>query len=193
MIPKIIHLLWMQGINTMPTHYLGYCQSWERKHPKWEVRSWTFDDLPTLQNEWVLDIDDPTLQSDVARFELVLQYGGVYVDCDMECLQALDPLIKDCDAFISKRTRDMLASSSFGAVKGSQWLDEIVQEILWRKDDIMAPGTIRGPIERVTRKHPEVRRLHRGLLEAGTPQPGAYAVHHRQCLWNKPVQREQAE
>ena len=129
MIPKLIHIIWMQGVATMPTHYLNCCQSWEKHHKGWDVKVWAKETLLTLQNAWVLDIDDPTLQSDVARFEIVKKFGGVYVDCDMLCLKPIDPLIASCDAFISKRSRDMLASSSFGATKEHPWLVDVVDGI----------------------------------------------------------------
>jgi len=189
MIPKIIHLIWMQGVSGLPTQYLGYCQSWERKHLKWDVKMWSKETLPTLQNAWVLDIDNPVIQADVARFELVKQFGGVYVDCDMFCLQSLDSLIAKYDAFISKRSRDMLASSSFGATPEHPWLVDLVNEIEASKDKLITPGEIRGPIERATRRHPNVTRLPYTVLEAGQAQPGAYATHHKSGAWRNDFQK----
>jgi mannosyltransferase OCH1-like enzyme len=183
MIPKTIHIIWMQGVSGMPTQYLNNCQSWEKKHRSWIVQVWSEKTLPKLQNSWALDIKDPVIQSDVIRFELVRQFGGVYVDCDMFCLQPIDALVTKLDAFISKRSRDVLASSSFGAAKEHPWLVDLINEIGKRKDTLTHPGEIRGPLERATRRHPEVVRLENTLFELAEAKPQSYATHNKSGAW----------
>jgi len=189
MIPKTIHIIWMQGVHGMPTHYLNCCQSWEKHNHGWEVKIWSAKTLPQLQNSWVLDTDDPIIQSDVARFEIVRQFGGVYVDCDMLCLQSIEPLIEKLNAFISKRSRDVLASSSFGATKDHPWIVDVVNEIGKQQAKLVHPGEIRGPIERATRRHPKVTRLENSFLELSHAQPESYAIHPRSGAWHEGFQQ----
>jgi mannosyltransferase OCH1-like enzyme len=69
-------------------------------HPDWEYRLWTDDNLPPLRNREAFD-RSPTWnqKSNVLRYELLWQYGGVYVDADCEALRPLDPLLEGTDLF----------------------------------------------------------------------------------------------
>jgi mannosyltransferase OCH1-like enzyme len=183
MIPKRIHLIWMQGHNSLPNKYASGCLSWADKNPSWKVTIWSRDTLPKLQNSWVLDIDDPTLQSDIARFEIVRLHGGIYVDCDTVCLKAIDPLVEKYDAFVSKRTPERLASSSFGATAEHPWLVDMVNEITNRRALLTHPGNIRGALERATRRHPEVERLPYSCLELSKATTESYALHYTDGEW----------
>jgi hypothetical protein len=107
----------------------------------------------------------------------------------MECLQPLDNLtmfVGDYDAFISKRSRDMMASSSFGASVGHPWLADLIDEIGKMKETLLAgPSQIRGPIERATRRHPDVTRFHYSFLESRCCEPNAIATHYKQGVWRE--------
>ena len=73
MIPKILHFIWMQGLGAMPRDYRRCYDSWAPKHPKWEIRLWSRESIPPLKNSLVCEIDNPTVQCEIARFELVLR------------------------------------------------------------------------------------------------------------------------
>jgi len=189
MIPKIVHFIWMQGYNELPAIQHRCVQSWVTKNPEWRVKLWSAEDLPNLLNSWVMDTNDPVLISDVARFEIIYQLGGIYLDCDIECLQPIDNLLMfmgEDDAFISKRTRDMLASSSFGAPPGHPWLAEMVHEISRSKELLLSrPASIRCALERVTRKFPNVCRFHYAFLESAKRESGAIATHYHSGDWRE--------
>lgn len=100
MIPKLIHRIWL-GPASMPAEYEGYGRAWEELHPGWQVRTWTEDDLPPLVNADAYDaVPSWSSKSDVVRFELMTQIGGVYADCDVEPLKPLDPIVESFDAFV---------------------------------------------------------------------------------------------
>jgi mannosyltransferase OCH1-like enzyme len=186
MIPKVIHFIWMQGLAAMPDEQRSAFATWAPKHPQWEIKLWDLKSLPALQNAWVLKSTDATVQSDVARFEIVYQFGGVYLDCDMVCQKPIDSLVAGRDAFVSMRTRDCLASSSFGASKGHPWLAELLKEIGASRAKLGDPGSIRGPLERVTRRFPDIARVDRAVLEMSSATKCSVAVHPRLGVWKKP-------
>jgi mannosyltransferase OCH1-like enzyme len=86
-IPRIIHQIWL-GPLTPPSKALD---SWKKKHPNWEYRLWTEDNLPNLKNQHAFDVSDNYPQkADILRYELLEQFGGVYVDADVHCIKPVD-------------------------------------------------------------------------------------------------------
>ncbi|KYC46682.1 MAG: Capsular polysaccharide synthesis protein [Candidatus Methanofastidiosum methylothiophilum] len=39
-------------------------------------------------------------QSDIVRIEKLREFGGVYVDCDVECYRNIEPVIGNCSMFV---------------------------------------------------------------------------------------------
>lgn len=104
-----VHRIWL-GPRPMPDRYRAYGQRWEQLHPDWEVHDWTQDELEQLpmvnRAVWEALADGansgvpmPAEQAiavqraDVAAYELMRLFGGVYVNCDIEPLRPLGPLL----------------------------------------------------------------------------------------------------
>lgn len=100
-IPKIIHQIWIGG--KLPEKYLPLQKSWREKHPDWEYRLWTDADLPSFpfvnreRFERAVNIGE---KADIFRYEILNQFGGLYVDTDFECIRPLDPLHYLCDLYV---------------------------------------------------------------------------------------------
>ena len=92
-IPKIIHQIWLGS--EFPEKYKAFQQSWVKHHPDWEYKLWQEADIANLvmQNRDLYQAArNYGEMSDIARYEILYQYGGLYVDTDYECL-------KPCDMF----------------------------------------------------------------------------------------------
>ena len=75
-------------------------EKWRHYHPEWEMRLWTRDNLPPMQNRALYDSRKNTgHRADILRYELMHQFGGVYADMDMECQKPIDDLIAGCEGF----------------------------------------------------------------------------------------------
>lgn len=100
---RIIHRLWLGS--PMPDRYAAYGRAWAELNPGWEVHDWGAHDLPTLANQQIWDeleagavapvplpphVAIATQRADIAGYELVHMFGGVYVNCDIEPLRPLD-------------------------------------------------------------------------------------------------------
>lgn len=83
----------------MPDELAAYRDTWAELHPDWELRLWGEADLGWLRNiDLFRDAEAVTphvgqFRADVARYEILHRFGGVYVDCDMECRRPIDPLM----------------------------------------------------------------------------------------------------
>jgi mannosyltransferase OCH1-like enzyme len=99
MINKIIHQIWLG--NPMPNRLKKYCQSWKEHHPDWEYKLWTEENLPELQNQELYDNAKTYAErSDIIRLEILKKYGGIYVDCDIECKHNIEYLIGDSEFIV---------------------------------------------------------------------------------------------
>jgi mannosyltransferase OCH1-like enzyme len=126
LIPKIIHQIWLGG--PAPVEIADMMRSVRDHHPDWEYRLWTGENRPALINEReFLQAPSLAMKADFLRYELLHEYGGVYVDADFDCHRSLNPLMEG---------RRRLFVSEFGVVcnglMGTQPQDEFM-EILIRR------------------------------------------------------------
>lgn len=99
-IPKIIHQIWLGG--KLPDAYLGWQKSWKRFHPEWKYVLWTDSAVRkmSLVNEAAfIETRNLGAKSDILRYEILLKYGGLYVDTDFECLRSFDQLHGICNFY----------------------------------------------------------------------------------------------
>jgi len=90
-IPKIIHQVWLGS--PFPERYKAWRQTWKDKHPDWEYKLWTDDDVTSfkLTNQALFDVaKNYGEKSDIFLYEILYRYGGLYVDIDFACLKPLD-------------------------------------------------------------------------------------------------------
>ena len=113
-IPKVIHFIWL-GPNPFPPESVENVRSWLAHHPDWKVKFWTDRErLPPCHDMEVCDANAfPFLflrycyeesknmgeKSDILRFEILYQEGGIYVDHDANCLQKFDGLNRGYDFY----------------------------------------------------------------------------------------------
>jgi len=93
-IPKKLHQIWFGG--ELPDKFKKYTETWQRLHPLWEYRLWTDKDIDsiTIEKRDIFNAAQNLGQkSDIFRYEILRQQGGVYVDTDFECLKPLDDLL----------------------------------------------------------------------------------------------------
>ena len=104
MIPKIIHQIWFQGKRHIPQHLQYFHQSWIDMNPEYEVIVW---DRPKIErivrkvaketnSKWLYDLyhSYPKMiqKIDLAKYVILYQHGGIYMDMDVQCLQPLSNL-----------------------------------------------------------------------------------------------------
>lgn len=91
LIPKIIHQAWLGS--PFPEKYKKWQESWQKHHPDWEYILWTDEKVKELklQNQEAFEkAKSFGTKTDILRYELLYQFGGLYIDTDFECFKPMD-------------------------------------------------------------------------------------------------------
>lgn len=181
-IPRVIHRIWLGG--DMPPEFAQFGETWAEHHPGWEMRLWTEANLPRLRNQVLFDrapdlfdsAQVPRFRSDVARLEILHQYGGLYVDTDFVACRSIEPLIAGLDLFAAEEKPGLIANGLMGSVPGHPFLDAMIAGLPTsvRQRPSALPWRVSGP-EYLT--HTSRRR--QGEL-ALLPRHLIYPYHHTQ-------------
>lgn len=151
-IPKIIHQIWLGS--PVPESFKVLQQSWIAHHigRDWLYKLWTDEDVKHmhLYNQEFYDAtDNYGIKSDILRLEIIYHYGGVYIDMDYECLQALDDLHYTYDFYTALQPLDtsfiQLGSALFGACPKHPIIKHCIETV---KDDWHLKGAPKktGPV-----------------------------------------------
>jgi hypothetical protein len=120
-IPKIIWMVWFQGLETAPPVVKACYASWQHINPTWEVRLLDADTLRTMLPDAVQYIESKHIPaqalSDIIRILLLEKYGGVWADASVFCAKPLNEWISTVTPHgffaFSKPRKDKLISSWF--------------------------------------------------------------------------------
>lgn len=123
-IPKLIHRVWLGG-RPLPAAYAAYGATWAERHPGWELRLWTDADVPEIPGmERARNLAE---RSDLARYEILRQHGGIYIDTDVECLRPIDDLVNGLSAFSAYEVPGRLCNAVMGCVPGHPAFERLAE------------------------------------------------------------------
>ncbi len=149
-IPPIIHQIWL-GPNPRPYFFNRFANSWKKNNPKFEYHLWTDENIDklTLRNQELFDsLENFGAKSDVLRYELLQQYGGVYVDVDVECFAAIpEALLRE--SFVGGlqfNGSPEIGNAFLMAAPDSIIIDQIISQCVYpKKDDAFEIFKATGP------------------------------------------------
>lgn len=90
-IPKIIHQIWI-GPKKLPNKYKKWMRSWKLLNPDWQYIFWDnkkIKELEIIYSKAYNEISNYGYKSDLLRYAILKEYGGLYVDTDFECIKKL--------------------------------------------------------------------------------------------------------
>lgn len=96
MIPKVIHYCWF-GDKPLPRKYKKYIESWKNFLPEYEIIEWNENNFDINSCQYVMEAYQAkkwAFVSDYARFKILYENGGVYLDTDVELIKDMSTLIK---------------------------------------------------------------------------------------------------
>ncbi|EOS43386.1 hypothetical protein C810_03874 [Lachnospiraceae bacterium A2] len=128
MIPKVIHYCWFG--NGEYSEKMEKCiSSWKKYCPDYEIICWNEENYDIHKNKYVEQAYEKKMWafvSDYFRFDVIYNYGGIYLDTDVELLKPLDKLL-DCEMYAGMESKDYVALGlGFGAVKGHPYVKELM-------------------------------------------------------------------
>lgn len=92
MIPKIIHYCWF-GKGLMPKSQKDCIKGWKKLMPDYQIMRWdetSFDYTKYEASKYAYEVKKFALVSDVCRYNVLAEYGGIYLDTDVEVFQRFD-------------------------------------------------------------------------------------------------------
>lgn len=106
MIKKIIHQIWLQGLNNIPDELLERRQTILNIHDSsWTYILWDEIDIINLMRQDVnylqvyYKLEYMHQKIDFAKYIILYKFGGVYIDIDVEMIGSLDSILKDNQNF----------------------------------------------------------------------------------------------
>lgn len=99
MIPKIIHQIWFQGQDQLPKKYDKNIQTIKSNHPNWTYKLWDDIQIRKIIPDKYLDMYNSYQymhqKIDFAKYVILYEIGGVYLDIDVVSVRPLDKLLDD--------------------------------------------------------------------------------------------------
>ena len=129
-IPKKIHYIWIGG-KELPDDYKRNIESWKKFNPDYEIIRWDesnydFKKIPYMKEAY--ESKAWGFVPNYARLNIIYQYGGIYLDTDVEVLKSLNPLLND-NAFFSLGCADRINQGcGFGAMAGHSIVLDMMKE-----------------------------------------------------------------
>jgi len=127
MIPKVIHYCWF-GRSEKPKLTRKCIESWKRYCPDYEIIEWNEDNFDVNANRYVKEAYNNkkfAFVSDYVRLFALYNYGGIYMDTDVEVLKNLDFILNDGCVF-GFEEKNYIATSFMAAESKS----DIIKEFL---------------------------------------------------------------
>ena len=127
-IPKKIHYCWLSK-NKFPAKIQKCMETWKVMLPDYEFILWDLNNPEINSNHWVLDAYNNkkyAFAADYIRLYAVYNYGGIYLDTDVEVLKNFDDLLA-LPYFIGTEGDENIEAGVFGAVKGCEWIGQCLE------------------------------------------------------------------
>ena len=130
MIDKVIHYCWFGG--NQKSDLINRCiESWKKYCPDYQIIEWN-------ESNFDVNMFDYTRQaykekkyafvSDVARLYVVYNYGGIYLDTDIELKDSLDNFL-GYDGWFNWESNLFIATGlGFGAQKGNKLVKDMLED-----------------------------------------------------------------
>jgi mannosyltransferase OCH1-like enzyme len=122
MIPKIIHYCWFGG-NPLPELAQKCIASWKKHCIDYEIREWNEKNFNLKSNPYIQEAYSAkkwAFITDYVRLWVIFNYGGIYMDTDVEVLKSLDKFLVH-PAFSGFESNNTLPTGIMGGEAGNVW------------------------------------------------------------------------
>lgn len=123
-IPKVIHYCWLSG-EPYPDLVQKCIESWRRCLPDYQFVLWNRDKIKEIESTWVdsaIAAKKWAFAADYIRLYALYNYGGVYLDCDVEVLKSFDDLLERSYFMGRESHKDVIEAAVMGAEPSLDWV-----------------------------------------------------------------------
>ena len=129
-IPKKIHYCWLGG-KEKPEDVRKYIENWKKQLVGYEIVEWNEKNFPfeKIQCQYLkeaLEHKRWAFVTDYMRLYILYQYGGIYLDTDVELLKSFDDLLK-LNSFLGLESSYTLCTAVIGAKPCETWIKELLE------------------------------------------------------------------
>ncbi|RJL74336.1 glycosyltransferase family 32 protein [Acinetobacter radioresistens] len=128
MIPRIIHYCWF-GPNKIPEQLLQYMESWKLFCPDYEIKLWNEKSFDIKSHPFTLSAYNEkkyAYVSDYVRAYALYNFGGIYLDTDVELKESLDIFLQH-EAFTGFEGKGSPFTAVWGSIQGHSLTKEILE------------------------------------------------------------------
>ena len=202
-IPKIIHYCWLSGI-PFPDLENRCIESWKKHLPDYELILWDKERIKEIHSSW---IDSAIAQkkwafaADYVRLYALYNYGGIYLDCDVEVLKSFDDLL-DRQMFVGRETaRPVVEAAVLGSEANLPWLKNCLDFYEGRIFDVKKINTPEVAIPYILKNFVGEKFIMdadyfsplNNLTGKCTVTTNTYCIHHFNGTWFTPYQKKYFE
>lgn len=129
MIPKIIHWCWFGG-NPIPDDVKRYLASWQRYCPDYRIICWNEENFDVTQNAYCQEAYEAkkwAFVADYVRLKVLWDYGGFYLDSDVELLKPLDSFLS-YQALSGYESEDAIPTGLMAAEPHNEWIGMLLSD-----------------------------------------------------------------
>ena len=129
MIPKIIHYCWFGG-NPLPDLAKKCIASWEKYCPDYQIIRWDESNYDLAACDYVREAYEAkkwAFVTDVARLDVLVNFGGIYMDTDVEVIRPLDSLLS-YEAVSGFETEFQISTGLMACRKGHPLFQEFLRD-----------------------------------------------------------------
>ncbi len=106
-IPKKIHYVWFWKWDK-PKKFEIFLNSWKKYCPDYEIIEWNETNFDITKNKYCFELYNKkkwAFAADYARFDILYNHGGIYLDTDIEILKNLDIFLDNNSFFWYQDTK----------------------------------------------------------------------------------------
>ena len=118
LIPKIIHYAWF-GNNPIPQRFQEFIDGWKKLCPDYQIKEWNEHNYDITKNTYMKQAYEAKFYGfvpDYLRKDVIYEYGGIYLDTDVEMIKNIDDLLYQ-DGFCAFERMHVAFGLGFGARK----------------------------------------------------------------------------
>lgn len=124
-IPKIIHYCWF-GKGEKSELAEKCIRGWREKLPEYEIKEWNEDNFNICTNQYVKEAyknKKYAFVSDYVRLYALYNYGGIYLDTDVEVLSDFNDIL-NLKGFLGFEDKELISTAVIGAEKNNLLIEE---------------------------------------------------------------------